>query len=171
MAMGDLPQFVDSGHSHTIYGLNNLAQGQTVTGTTSGGYAAWDTAVAAAAVPNTDLYWGLKRQARTFPVYPVDQEKPNQEENEVTRRLVQVFIADPNENVPLEHSMLYMGEQKLTDATDQELFYEIEIKSILDEHNKKRVKWTDRKVKERVEHLEPARVRDLKMIVVTVASF
>lgn len=88
-----------------------------------------------------------------------------------TRRLVQVFIADPNENVPLDQSMLYSGEQKLTDATDQELFFEIDIKNILDKHNEKRTKLVDKKIKERTEHLEPAKIRDLKMVVVTVAGF
>lgn len=89
----------------------------------------------------------------------------------VTRRLVQVFIADPDENVPLEQSLLYSGDQKLTDATDQELFFEIDIKSILDKHNSSRVKIINKKVKERTEHLEPAKIRDLKMVVVNVASF
>lgn len=88
-----------------------------------------------------------------------------------TRRLVQVFIADPNENVPLADSLLYSGEQKLTDATDQELFFEIDIKSILEKHNAKRVKMVDKKVKERTEYLEPAKIRDLKMVVVNVAGF
>jgi hypothetical protein len=87
------------------------------------------------------------------------------------RRLVQVFIADSNENVPLEQSLLYSGEQKLTDATDQELFFEIDIKGILEKHNEKRVKIVDKKVKERTEYLEPAKIRDLKMVVVNVASF
>jgi len=88
-----------------------------------------------------------------------------------TRRLVQVFIADPNENVPLDIALLYSGEQKLTDATDQELFFEIDIKTILEAHNAKRVKIVDKKVKERTEYLEPAKIRDLKMVVVNVASF
>lgn len=88
-----------------------------------------------------------------------------------SRRLVQVFIGDPNENVPLDQSLLYRGEQKLTDATDQELFFEIDIKAILEKHNTARVKMVDKKVKERVEHLEPAKVRDLKMVVVTIAQF
>ena len=87
------------------------------------------------------------------------------------RRLVQVFIADPNENVPLEQSLLYRGAQKLTDATDQELYFEIDIKDILAKHNEARVKVVDKKVKERTEYLEPARVRDLKMVVTTIATF
>lgn len=87
------------------------------------------------------------------------------------RRLVKVAIVDPNENVPLSECVLYSGEEKLTDATDQELFFEIDIKSILDKHNAKRVKCVDRKVKDRTEYLEPAKIRDLKMVVVNVAMF
>ncbi len=89
----------------------------------------------------------------------------------VTRRLVQVIIVDPNDNIPLDQCLLYNGIPKLTDATDQELFYEIEIKDLLAKHNEKRVKIVDKKVKERTEHLEPAKIRDLKMVVVTIASF
>ena len=88
-----------------------------------------------------------------------------------SRRLVQVFIADPDENVPLEQSMLYSGQQKLTDATDQELFFEIDMKTILEIHNEKRIKLVNKKVKERTEYLEPAKIRDLKMVVVNVATF
>jgi hypothetical protein len=86
------------------------------------------------------------------------------------RRIVQVFIADSNENVPLDDCVLYKGDQKLTDANDQELFFELDIKSILEAHNVKRIKMIDKKVKDRTEYLEPAKVRDLKMVVVTVAS-
>ena len=87
------------------------------------------------------------------------------------RRLVQIFIADPDENVPLDQCLLYSGEQKLTDLTDQELFFEVDVKAVLDKHNAARVSLVNKTVKERVEHLEPARVRDLKMTVVTIASF
>lgn len=88
-----------------------------------------------------------------------------------SRRLVQVFVADADENVPLESCLLFNGAAKLTDLTDQELFYEIDIKTILDAHNEKRTKLVNKKVKERIEYLEPARIRDLKMTVVTIASF
>jgi len=87
-----------------------------------------------------------------------------------TRRVVQVFIADPNENIPLDDCLLFKGEEKLTDATDQELFFELDIKDLLEKHNAKRVKVIDKKVKDRTEYLEPAKVRDLKMVVVTVAN-
>lgn len=86
------------------------------------------------------------------------------------RRIVQVLIADPNENLSLDDCLLFKGDEKLTDATDQELFFELDIKNMLEIHNAKRIKIVDKKVKDRTEYLEPAKVRDLKMVVVTVAN-
>jgi hypothetical protein len=87
-----------------------------------------------------------------------------------TRRIVQVFVADPNDNIAIDDCLLFKGEEKLTDATDQELFFELDIKNMLEIHNAKRIKIIDKKVKDRKEYLEAAKVRDLKMVVVTVAS-
>ena len=87
------------------------------------------------------------------------------------RRLIKIYIADPHEQVPIESMMLYEGKEKLTDATDQELFYELDIKNMIDTHNEKRTKMIDKTVKDRTEYLPPARVRDLRMIVMTVAEF
>jgi hypothetical protein len=97
--------------------------------------------------------------------------QPPKETSKVTTRLVQVFIADPDENLPLNDRLLYSGEQKLTDLTDQELFFEVPIGDMLAKHNEKRAKMVNKKVKERTEHLEPARIRDLKMTVVNIAQF
>lgn len=177
----ETPTILDAGHSHTIYGLGNLAQGQQIAGTAIaqqfGGL------LHGSAGKPGDVNWQRQfqlhdatqwRDVRSV-MLPVDKAKQNQqpkkESPKVTTRLVQVFIADPNENIPLDDVLLYRGEQKLTDATDQELFYEIDIKSILDAHNAKRIKLIDKKVKERTEHLEPAKIRDLKMVVVTIAQF
>lgn len=97
---------------------------------------------------------------------------PNEEESPMpARRIVQVYIADPSDAVPLADSVLYTGDQKMTDLTDQELFFEIDIKSILEAHNAKRAKIIDKKIKDRTEYLEAVKVRDLKMVVVNVASF
>lgn len=91
--------------------------------------------------------------------------------NTPVRRIVKVFIADIDDNVPLEKSVIYSGEEKLTDLTDQELFFEVDIKSVLDKHNEYRKTLVNKKVKERTELLEPAKIRDLKMVVVNIASF
>jgi hypothetical protein len=97
--------------------------------------------------------------------------KQEMDDMAAVRRLVKVIIVDPNENVSLTDCVLYNGEEKMTDATDQELFFEIDIKNVLDTYNAKRVLLIDKKVKERTEYLEPAKVRDLKMVVVNIASF
>lgn len=87
------------------------------------------------------------------------------------RRLIKVIIVDPDDKVPLDKCLLYSGSEKLTDLTDQELFFEIEIKDVLHDHNEVRKKIINKSVKERTEFLEPIKVRDLRMVVVTVAQF
>lgn len=90
------------------------------------------------------------------------------------RRIVQVFIADPNENVPLDQAVIYKGEQKLTDSTDQELFFEINLAPLLAAHNEKRFKLIDKEASKHAGkdiYLEPARIRDLRMVVTDIAKF
>lgn len=89
-------------------------------------------------------------------------------------RIIKVFIADPNENLPLEKRVLYTGDEKLTDLTDQELFFEVPINEMLTKHNVDRVKTVDKTQAAKFGRdifLEPAKIRDLKMVVVTVATF
>lgn len=89
-------------------------------------------------------------------------------------RIVKVFIADTNENIPLEQQLVYRGDEKLTDLTDQELYFELNMNDLLAKHNEKRRKIVDKKVAEksgRDVYLEPARIRDLNMVVVNIASF
>lgn len=151
--MRDMPAISSSAYASSVVSLNAMA-----------------------AVGASDAVWlGNNGTGRAFQYHDLVSSTPtvvqSQEPKMAIRRLVQVFIADPNENVPLDQSLLYSGEQKLTDATDQELFFEIDIKGILENHNEKRAKMVDKKVKERVEYLEPAKIRDLKMVVVNVAGF
>lgn len=96
------------------------------------------------------------------------------EEVNMGARIVKVFIADTDENIPLEKRVLYSGTEKLTDLTDQELFFEVPIANLLDAHNKMRATTIDKKQSDKFGRdikLEPARIRDLKMVVVTVAQF
>ena len=95
-------------------------------------------------------------------------------EAEDMRRIVQVFIADTTEDIPLENGLLHQGEPKFTDLTDEELFFEIGMKELLDAHNEIREKTLDKKATKksgRDVYLEPARIRDLKMVVVDIAVF
>lgn len=91
-----------------------------------------------------------------------------------TARIVKVYIADPNEDLPLEKRILYSSEEKFTDLTDQELFFEAPINELLARHNEFRKTVIDKKQAEKFGRdifLEPVRIRDLKMVVVQVAQF
>lgn len=168
--IGDMPRISDASHAHTTYGLSNLQQPlHTIAATNTMGLgAAGGFVLGGSAAQDTALHELIKRAERMPQVVPA----PKPEKIAMpSRRLVQVFIADPDENVPLDKSLLYSGEQKLTDATDQELFFEIEIKAILEKHNAERVQFINKRVKERTEFLEPVKIRDLKMVVVNVATF
>lgn len=89
-------------------------------------------------------------------------------------RITKVFIADINDNLPLDKRVLYSGDEKLTDLTDQELFFEVPITDLLAKHNAVRAATVDKKQAEKFGRdifLEPARIRDLRMVVVDVAKF
>ena len=88
-------------------------------------------------------------------------------------RVVQVYIADTDEKVPMDKRVLFESERKVTDSTDQELFYELDILAILGEHNKYREtveneEWMKGEV---VRYLKPIKIRNLTMTVVTLAEF
>lgn len=89
-------------------------------------------------------------------------------------RIIRIYVADTDENLDVEKRLLYSGEEKLTDATDQELFYDVPINDLLSKHNDFRKTVNDKKQSEkfgREVKLEPIRIRDLKMTIVTIASF
>ena len=157
----DTPSIASSTYASTSHALGTLGGASNFVGINSG-LPNW--AAQAFEAENEAI---LKKVGKKLP-----NVQQNQEIVEMTaRRLVKVIIVDPNENIPLADCVLYSGEEKLTDATDQELFFEVDIKQLLDAHNAKRTKVIDKKVKERTEHLEPAKIRELKMVVVNIASF
>jgi len=164
----DLPTIASASHTHSLYALGDGG----LRGCGTGAPGAW-------VVDPTDSTADDNAFARLLGRSPAGQlldqaqARPPRKPKEpvMTRRFVQVLIADPDENIPLHKSLLYRGEQKLTDLNDQELFFEIDIKTLLDTHNITRATIVNKKVKERTEFLEPARIRDLKMVVVNIATF
>jgi hypothetical protein len=95
-------------------------------------------------------------------------------EQKVSLRIVKVVIADPTESLPLDKRVLYAGQETTTDLTDQELFYDVPIKQLMDDHNKVRAETRDKKAAHKADqviYLEPIRIRDLKMVVVNIAQF
>lgn len=163
--MVELPTMAVAAHSHTIYDASNLhLPTSTFAGTTSTDI--WKTTAIDDAVNQFTI-----GNARKLTLSNSTHTGAIEVAANVGRRLVQVFIADPDKRVPLKDSLLYRGEQQLTDLTDQELFFELDIKKLLDTHNEKRVKIVDKDIKDRTEYLEEVKIRDLKMVVTTVANF
>lgn len=119
------------------------------------------------------LDW-LKAKDQPPQVIAAMQQLQKKAEPMSTARIVKVFIADSNDNLPLDKRVIHSGDEQLTDLTDQELFFEVPIAALLAKHNAVRAATIDKKQAEKFGRdifLEPARIRDLKMVVVTVAQF
>jgi len=74
------------------------------------------------------------------------------------RRIVRVFVTDPDKDVPLDLCVLHNGAEERTDKTDSELFLALGIPEMLNSHNAKR----------RELELKDIRPRDLRMCVATL---
>lgn len=89
-------------------------------------------------------------------------------------RVVRVFVADPDVRIPVDRRLLSSTDEKVTEGTDQELFYELDIKPLLEKHNEYRVTVLDKAASNKFGRdvfLEPIKIRDLVMTVVCVAAF
>lgn len=115
----------------------------------------------------------LQASARRIEQQAKPEIKPEVKEQKMATRLVKVFIVDPEESLALGDRLLYRSEEFVTDSSDAEIYFDLDIRGMLDLHNEKRVATVDRKTKDREKPamLEPARVRDLKMQVITLAQF
>lgn len=90
-------------------------------------------------------------------------------------RIVRVFLVDPDNRVPVGKRVLYRSDELTTDATDQELYFDIPVNDLLKAHNAERadVEWeekTSEGTKTR-KGLKEVRIRDLVMSVTTIAQF
>lgn len=159
MTTGDMPSISNTAHTHSVYSGHDLLN-QSAAGVSS--TSLFNTIIPASdTVQNQCDYATAMRRINTRQDHVQLTEIPQpQQEQQMTKRVVQVYIIDPSDQVPLEDSMVYMdAAPHLTDLTDQELFFEIDIKGKLAAHNAKRV------------ILPPVKVRDLKMTVVEIAVF
>jgi hypothetical protein len=172
--LGNVPSITNASHSHTTYDGTGAAMGMGLASAGTGFINAVNISPVRLAMNQHQYQHQQQKEDGPFVQAIRELQAERQQEKQVaksTRRLVKVIIIDTDENVPLTKCVLYSGDEKLTDATDQELFFEIDIKNILDKHNEYRVTLKDKSVKERVENLEPVKIRDLRMVVVNVATF
>jgi hypothetical protein len=109
----NLPTMTSASHTHSSYSPADFAFGVTGPGGPVGAEGPIGHALIAANHPN-------------HPGWNPPKGNPMP-----ARRVVQVFIADPNENISLDDCLLFKGIEKVTDATDQELFFELDIKDLL----------------------------------------
>lgn len=87
------------------------------------------------------------------------------------RRIVDIYIVDTNESVPLESAILYNSEGIFTEQTDQELYLSLDVMGLLTIHNEKRVTFEDKDSLKPNAKLPPARISDLNMVVSERAVF
>lgn len=178
LATSNMPQMLSSAHTHSLYSGSGNAIG-TIGGTAGMNNAVWQHEPGQM-MQGSDLnsllgqaefqHQNAENQVRKI-FNPPSYKQENTKVADPKRRLVKVVIIDPDDKVPLDKCLLHCSDEHLTDLTDQELFFEIDIKNILDKHNEVRTEIVDKTIKERTEYLEPVKVRDLRMVVVTVASF
>ena len=99
---------------------------------------------------------------------------PKQGGEQVGKRIVKIYIADPDKKVDVGKSLLHSSEEYMTDLNDQELFFDMDIKEMIQKHNKKRILMLNDEASEKAGKdifLKPIRVRDLTMTVVDIAKF
>lgn len=159
--VGDLPAM-----TKTSYASSTAAQGLIM------GNAALSTSMS-----DTDSGWmSMKPEInRAFTAAQQQSSRRIQQPKEQSmNRIVKVFIADIDNNIPVNDRVIYRGDEKFTDLTDQELYFELPMAELLAQHNEYRSTLMDKKASEKFGRdvkLEPIKVRDLKMCVVDIASF
>jgi hypothetical protein len=87
------------------------------------------------------------------------------------RRIAQLFVCDADPRVPLELCMVYSGLAKITEATDEELVGEINLDSLLQTYNVKRIKVPDYTITDHASYLGEIKREELKIVVHTLAAF
>lgn len=119
-----------------------------------------------------------KMKEESSPFNQLIKEQPKMTEKpQPIFRSVRVYLVDPDKKLngyDLKERILYQGEEFLTDGTDEELFYAIPIMDLLKKHNEKREATVDKDATRKAGKdmfLEPIRIRDLKMVVSTLAEF
>lgn len=167
MNLGDMPTMNTLAYAHSTY------QGSLQRGLQAASAVArkWDRGpVTGYLATESNFEQQLSALAKTL-----TDEKGQKMAAKPTRRLIRLLVVDPHPSVPLDQCVLYQSDEKMTDLSDQDLFYEIasELMPKLKAHNEKRVTWNERAKadNEKAVKLEPARISDLTMTTVVIASF
>ena len=91
-----------------------------------------------------------------------------------TRRIVNIYIVDPDKAVPMDKALLYSRENLLTEDEDQDLLFNLDVKDIVTKHNSVRVTILDEEKTDKRGsnvYLQEVRPSELTMKIVTLAQF
>lgn len=174
MAIGDMPKFQNLGASSSSYSAGALGVGSgTGMQMLGGGNLNWHEADATASDTGVWKQNIIAAQALIGATQDrrVTVSKPQIDSKTTKLRVVRVFLVDPDDRLPVDKRILYKSDEMITDATDQELFFGIDVKNLIDAHNKMRAKteWEHRGKSKT--GLKEIRIRDLVMSVTTLAEF
>lgn len=167
-AANEMPTVTSAGHTHSVYqgaNMGNLANYHVPSTYTTCG-----TSLTTGGSTTITLQgYGADSGLNFLKQHEVNMSAKN---GAAKLRVVRVFLVDPDERVPVEKRVLHKTEEIITDATDQELFFDIPVSELLKQHNKFRetIAWEDDKGEEKT-GLKEVRVRDLTMTVTTLAQF
>lgn len=76
------------------------------------------------------------------------------------RRIVRMFVTDSDGDLPVTNCVLMSGAEKITDATDDELWLAADLPALIEAHNQFR----------KGLGLEPIRLRDLQRAIATIIT-
>ena len=86
------------------------------------------------------------------------------------RRIVQIFVIDPNKNVPDDRCLIHWAGPFATSKSDAALIVDLGLPALLAAHNVYRTTIRDKKVRAYEEFLAPATVDDVKVSICTLGS-
>lgn len=87
-----------------------------------------------------------------------------------SRRIVEIYITDPDPSVPIDKAVLYHADRFATELVDSELFMRVGITDLLDKHNAVRATTRDKRYAESEVFLEPVTGKELRYTVRTITA-
>lgn len=102
-----------------------------------------------------------------------EQQKERAEAMANSERVVQIYVADLDQNLPLDKRLIWQSEPTFTDLKDDEVWFDLAstITAKLAEHNKYRLTVRNKAIKDREVMLEEIRPRDLSVNFTNLAQF
>lgn len=169
----ETPAIYGHTHTHSLYdggGMEMIHSGNAgmASQAQAGGFVSSGSTAVNPLRPHQMLGGEVLRQAGP----PLKAKPIVQKKEKDMRRYVQIFLADPDPRVPIDKCLIHSTEPKMTELDDNELFFDVDVRRLVDHYNETvRTKVIDKTVKDREVFLEPARIRDLAMNVTTIAKF